>query len=496
MRFVEHPLPVVDPPPHAINFLGQEPQEPIEIVQETPPPRKRRTCFFCIIFFLLLLAGCVGIVRAVWHAKQAPVSYRSVTLEPQQPEGFFSRLKQFVFHQNTNLSGASDDRINVLLLGMGGPGHDGPYLTDTIIIASIRPSTKQVAMISIPRDLWVTMPGHGSAKINHANSYGEDERRNWGGAYTAQIIKENFGIDIHYYVRVDFAAFEEIIDEVGGIRVTVDRGFTDPEYPTNEYGVEMVSFAKGVQTMNGKRALIYARSRHGNNGEGSDFARAKRQQKMLLALKEKVVSFSTLANPVRLESIMKSLDTHITTNLAFSEMIELMNLSQVLDTSHVTNVVFDNSVGGYLRQSFSTDGQYILEPRTGNFTEMSTVIQQVFDPQIVPVTAVNNTPPQDAPQSESAHIEIQNGTWKAGLAARLKKQLVDKQFTITAIGNTVNRPQTVSGIYTLGSNAPADTVAALEKELQLKALGAFPPDIITASSTDILIVIGSDTTLE
>jgi LCP family protein required for cell wall assembly len=202
-----------------------------------------------------------------------------LTLEPQKPDSLLKRLTQFVFHGNTGLAGESDDRINVLLLGMGGLGHDGPYLTDTIIMASIRPSTKQVAMISIPRDLWVSIAGHGSSKINHANSYGETERHDWGGAYTAQVIKDNFGIDIHYYLRVDFAAFEEIVDEVGGIRVNVERGFTDPEYPTNDYGVQMVSFAKGVQTMSGSRALIYARSRHGNNGEGSDFARAKRQQK-------------------------------------------------------------------------------------------------------------------------------------------------------------------------------------------------------------------------
>lgn len=492
MRFTEQPLPPVTPPQHAVDFLkyqSPEPSEPLE-----PPRRARRSCLFFILFLLLLSVGCVSFIVRGFGNDTSGVTYREVTLEPQAPQGFFSRLKQLVFHDGASLAGQKEDRINILLLGMGGPGHDGPYLTDTIIIASIKPSTGQVAMTSIPRDLWVNVSGYGWNKINHVNSFGETKRPGWGAAFAAEMIKDNFGLDIHYYVRVDFKAFEEIIDEVGGIRVNVERSFTDPQYPTANNGVETISFTKGAQVMSGNRALKYARSRHGNNGEGSDFARAKRQQKMLLAFKEKVVSFSTLSNPVRVQNIMESLDSHITTNLTFPEMVEFAKLGQALDTSHIIHQIFDNSEGGYLVQSFSSDGQYILAPRTGNFEEISDVMNRVFD---IATPVANDTPAQDAPAAfTSANIEIQNGTWRAGLAARLKRTLTEKQFVVTGVGNTLDRPLAASAIYTVRPGVPSDTVTALSSELGLPIYGTLPPTFTVQTSTDILVVIGDDTTIE
>jgi hypothetical protein len=123
-------------------------------------------------------------------------------------------------------------------------------------------------------------------------------------------------------------------------------------------------------------------------------------------------------------------------------------------------------------------------------------MEHVFDPSSTIPVVVNNTPAQDAPIMSSASVEIQNGTWKAGLAARLKKQLTDAHYTVTKVGNTVSRPQAVSGIYAVSARAPADTIAGLEQELHMRSFSTLPPDVQAASSTDILIVIGNDTTLE
>ena len=131
-------------------------------------------------------------------------------------------------------------------------------------------------------------------------------------------------LDLHYYLRMDFKAFEEIINEVGGITINVDNNFIDQLYPAANNEYQTIQFNKGIQTMDGKTALIFARSRHGNNGEGSDFARSKRQQKIILALKEKILSFSTLTNPIKINNIRKTLEKNIRTDIEFSDIMSLL----------------------------------------------------------------------------------------------------------------------------------------------------------------------------
>jgi LCP family protein required for cell wall assembly len=124
----------------------------------------------------------------------------------------------------TKLKGEGDGRINILMLGIGGPGHDGPYLSDTIMIMSIDPKTKDVAMLSVPRDLWVQIPGYGSAKVNAACAYGESEHYTGGcGALAKDTLSKILDIPIHYYIRVDFSAFRQAVDSVGGVDVNVEK---------------------------------------------------------------------------------------------------------------------------------------------------------------------------------------------------------------------------------------------------------------------------------
>src|SRR3989338_8508021 len=119
----------------------------------------------------------------------------------------WGQLKHLVASGDRELAGEADDRINVLLLGMGGLDHDGPFLTDTMMVASFKPSTKQVALISLPRDLLVPIPGSGWRKINYANAIGETEHPGQGGELAAKVVNQVLGIPIHYYVRIDFAGF-------------------------------------------------------------------------------------------------------------------------------------------------------------------------------------------------------------------------------------------------------------------------------------------------
>src|SRR3989339_1116008 len=225
--------------------------------------------------------------------------------------GFLSGVKNsYLVRQISNilsskekyLGGEKDDRINFVLLGMGGEGHDGPYLTDTMMIASFKPSTKEAAIFSLPRDMIVPLSQNDYRKINSIYSIGQSQNGQ-GGELVKEVLSRTFGIPIHYYAAIDFQGFVEMIDEVGGIEVEVENSFVDYQFPTADDKYQEVSFKSGQQEMDGLTALRFARSRHGNNGEGSDFARIKRQQKILLAAKDKVTSFNTLINPKKITKL-------------------------------------------------------------------------------------------------------------------------------------------------------------------------------------------------
>ena len=254
---------------------------------------KRRS----LISYLLLTLGGLIVILIVTIAFMVAIPVKSE--HPGKALKLISQVRNFILSSDRNIKGQADDRINILLLGIGGEGHDGAYLTDTIILASIKPSTKQLSLISIPRDLIVPIPGgYGYRKINSADSYGEIQQKGNGAEFAKQVVEQVFNISIHYYARIDFKAFKEIVDRVGGVEVYVDNTFTDNTFPTEDYLYRTISFKKGQQTLDGQNALDFARSRHGNNNEGSDFARARRQQKIILALKDKLFSVNTIFNHV------------------------------------------------------------------------------------------------------------------------------------------------------------------------------------------------------
>ncbi len=485
---------------HYPNFLAPE-----ESQKNETPKKSYRTLYF--IGFLLFL-GLGAIATHAFISPNTPDSNSGLqTLQAKKPNGILGKLKEFIFHKDAKLLGINEDRINILILGEGGPGHDGPYLTDTIIIGSIKPSTNQVAMVSIPRDLLVNIPGYGPRKINNANAFAESKHPGTGPEAAKQVIENTFGIPIHYYTRIDFAAFEELIDKVGGITLHVDNSFTDYEYPiegredalpiSSRY--KILKFHSGLQYMDGKTALEYARSRHGDNGEGSDYARSKRQQKVLLALKDKLLSFETLANPSTLTDILTMVDSHILTNMSISDMIAFGGMATNLNTKEITNLTLDDSPTGHLRSGYDAIGAFVLTPKTGNYQEISSAIQNIFNSSTnpgLPKSIATNDPPQNIQQSQNENtnktVEIHNGTWAAGLAAQAKTRLSQKQFTVGTIGNSTNRPQAKSAIYIVGSKANLDEVKRLHEEFQIPVEKTLPNGEFYANTTDILLILGED----
>src|SRR3989339_397234 len=231
-----------------------------ETVSPPTPQATTRGKFFLYLVLILVLAGLT------WWSRQPHVQ---ATLADWEQHTVWENIKRLTGADDKLLTGENDGRINIMLLGMGGVKHDGPYLTDTIILASLNPTTSDLALLSIPRDMAVSIPGNGVRKINSANAYGEAREPGSGAKLASEALSSTLQVPIHYYFRIDFGGLVSLIDQLGGLKINVDRAFVDNQYPSNDSLVQTISFAAGGKLMPAERVLEYVRSRHGSAGEGS-----------------------------------------------------------------------------------------------------------------------------------------------------------------------------------------------------------------------------------
>lgn len=390
------------------------------------------------------------------------------------------------------LQGEKEDRINFVLLGMGGEGHSGPYLTDTIVVASFKPSTKEAAMVSLPRDMIVPLSPGNYRKINSIYTIGQQEDNTSGGELIKEVLGNTFNMKIHYFAAVDFNGFTEIIDAIGGVDITVDRSFTDTQFPTYDYKYRKVSFEAGEQAMDGTTALRFSRSRHGNNGEGSDFARIKRQQKILLAIKDKITSFNTLINPKRITSLFSLFNQYTTTDIEPWEAVKLVHMSKDLNTEAIIHQSIDDRAGGYLSGGIAASGSYILQPVTGDFYQIELLIKNIFEIEHGIL--------------ENAKLVIQNGTDIPGLALKAVNHLNQMGYNILRYGNADTQDKIGTIIYNYTDDKP-QTKKSLEAIFTTKTSNNIPLEysnaIITSNwnilddnddyeQLDFLVILGSD----
>jgi LCP family protein required for cell wall assembly len=269
-----------------------------------------------------------------------------------------------------NLSGLASDggRTNVLVLGVGDPGHAGQNLSDTIMVVSYDAKTKRLAQISVPRDLRVDIPGYGYAKINQANSDG-------GARLAEQTVSNTLGIPIDYYMRTDFTGLKQVVDAVGGIDVNVKTRLYDPEYPCddNQYKSCGLDIEPGVQHMNGNTALKYVRCRKGTCG--NDFGRAARQQEVLGLVRAKVTAWQVLLNPAKLIPIVTALRNNVETDLGAVQMLQFADDWQAGSKNQPVGLVLSTSPGGYL---VPAAGSSDLLPAGGSFSRIQAAVQNIF----------------------------------------------------------------------------------------------------------------------
>lgn len=212
-------------------------------------------------------------------------------------------------------------RTNILILGIRGEGDDSPDLTDTVLIASYDHANRKFSLISVPRDLWVTSL---LTKINSVYHYGRFKDPEGGGIKLVQsAILETLGLPIHYTAVIDFSLFREAIDLVGGIDVEVVTGFTDKQFPIQgkedafpqSERYETISFQAGPTHLDGATALKFVRSRHAQGEEGSDIARDRRQQLVISALKQKIITPKFILDRTKTIALYKLLKNNLDTNI-------------------------------------------------------------------------------------------------------------------------------------------------------------------------------------
>ncbi len=267
------------------------------------------------------------------------------------------------------LASDAGGRTNVLILGVGDPGHAGENLSDTMMILSLDGPDHRLAQISVPRDLRVAIPGFGYNKINAANAFG-------GVDLAKQTVSDTFGLPINYYVKTDFSGLKGLVDAVGGVDVTVKVRLVDREYPCddNQYKVCGLDIEPGLQHMDGTAALQYVRCRKGTCG--NDFGRAARQQELLALLRPKLMDPYLLLSPVKLKLLADATEKGIKTDLGLFQLLELANSWRVNSANKPVNLVLSTGRGGYLRSDPS--GSSDLLPIGGNFSAISDKIKAVF----------------------------------------------------------------------------------------------------------------------
>lgn len=385
-----------------------------------------------------------------------------------------------------------DQRVNILLLGYGGPGHDGPYLTDSVMLLSIRPGSHEAIMISLPRDLWVKIPALPNnrsmmGKLNSAYAIGIDHRdypnvrSDWktdtgGGDLAAATVSQVTGQPIDYWIGVDFKAFRDVVNAIGGIKVDVPATLDDPFFPAGEStGTMHVRIDAGWQQFDGERALEYARSRETT----SDFDRSRRQQLIMLAVRQRV--FSVNAVP-RLLSLLGALQDNVRTNLRPAEMQQLASVAGRIRDQDIRRVAIDTS--NFLRSGFTSGGQYVLQPLDSTYSALHRYVAMAL--------------PDRSALAQPIPVQVQDGSrrywlpYGMGTPASIMASLLQAEGWGATLGPPATRRASQTEILDASGGKAAATVSWLQDYF-----GAVVTTVPAPSSGAIVtVVLGSDFTLK
>lgn len=400
------------------------------------------------------------------------------------------------FLKSTKLRGEDKGRVNILLVGTseGDPGHPGEDLTDSIMVISYTVATKKTAIISIPRDLWVKN-SYASTKINALYHYGESAEFDESGYYPGGIgllqkeLEKVTGLDINYYAKINYNAFKESVDAVGGIEVDIQgsdsRGIYDPNFD-GQYGKNALKLKNGVQTLNGTQALLLARARNANGGyglAGSDYDRAANQRKMLIALKDKALGVGIFANPLKLGQLTDAIGNNIKTDFQTGEARRIYDLAgDPAAQIESVGLTSENVLKNY--SSPGTGAALIPIEGIGVYTG----IQKFINEKIGPLTAPSSTTTPNSTSTEEASVVVLN----AGGASGSAQAVADKLPSTAKALSVSNSTEKVSGTKLVVLN----TQKAESKKSLISTLSALEYDATKSTysklypNADFVILVG------
>lgn len=401
------------------------------------------------------------------------------------------------FLNASKLRGEDKGQVNILLAGVStdNPGHSGAELTDSIMLVSIDTNNKQAYMLSLPRDLWVDIPGYGYSKINAANVFGEEDNFNQPG-YPAggmglleQVISEQLDMPIHYYAKLNYSAFRDAVNAVEGINVTIKsddpRGLYDPNISKADNGP--LKLSNGPQKLDGQTALNLARARgnptpdgrYGYGFEKSDFTRTEHQRMMLLALKEKITSGGVITNPLKIGQLFDVIGKNTKTDFQPSEVRRLYDLGKQIQSNNIQSLSLNDANGVNLLASYrSPDGASALIPAAG-IDDYSQIIQYIKK-------AMTNDPVV----REAASIVILNGGDTTGLASKFSNQLTSKGFTVVAVGDAERQEGGSIIIDQTTNNGKPGTKARLQQSFG-NNVQTRPASELGYPTADFVIILGT-----
>ncbi len=392
------------------------------------------------------------------------------------------------------LRGEGDGRVNVLLLGRGGEGHEGADLTDTIVIASINPIQKEAALLSIPRDLYVQTSDGGYSKINAvfanaknnalANSSQSDGGRvgkaeSAGFKAVEDVIQSKIGIPIHYHAVIDFEGFAKAIDTVGGVDINVPESAAVYEGNMWLMGQHYtLNVQQGRSHFNGIRALAYSRSRY--TSARGDFDRSERQRLVMVALKDKIFSAGTYGNPLKINQLMGDFGNHIRTNLGLNEVKRLYEIGSEIPSNKISSVGLADPPNDYVTTGM-VHGQSVVYPKAGldNYKEIQHYVRNRLKDGFL--------------AHENATVAIYNGTNIVGLAGRTSDDLKSYGYNISTVADAPTKGVQKTIVVDLRNGEKKYTKRYLENRFSTTAVGSLPANSkIAPGNADFVIILGQN----
>ncbi len=473
-------------------------RRPLTTTPAIAPAKKvlKKHWFFRLFLGLFFLALFCGIAYGAFFLYKTYRTGKRINPPTTQSSSLLETLQAIANPNLAPIKGDANGQTNILLLGVAGQGKPGRNLTDTIMVASIDVKTQRVALLSVPRDLYVTIPNtQMQTKINAVYQYGLSNSGNdqtTGADTIAKTITNVTGLSIDYYVMMNFDGFEKAIDDIAGINITSERDLYDERYPGPNYSYETFSLSKGFHHLDGATALKYARERH-NDPEG-DFGRAKRQQQIMQAVKNKIFSTGTLMNVFTINNLFDTLGDNIKTNITTEELPSFFELTKKLDTNNINNVVVDawnkDSLLKVSHVQYGAVRAFVLIPRIGNYSEIHDLAANIFDLNVLQRR-------KEEIAKEEATLVIINQSGDAQILAKIKNVLQDSlnYKNIRVIPNVAKTIAEKTVVYDATNGQKPFTLDELAAKLPAEVSYTVNEEVATLlpkEPADMTILVGKD----